>query len=165
MKRRGLSLLEMMAATTIMAAVMGAVVVVVQSSYACWNAHESDLNIEENAYAVLYHFVREMRQATAVTAITAASNTAGSLSITNSSGTTETWAISGSTVTFNNGSGAQNLATSINQLSFTGYQPDGVTATTTVANIQMVKCTVQVTLTHGAGLTRTVSTTAWIRAW
>src|SRR2546425_2484345 len=101
MKRRGLSLLEMMAATTIMAAVMGAVVVVVQSSYACWNAHESDLDIEENAYAVLSHFVREMRQAATVTAISVASNNAGSLSITNASGTAETWAISGTTVTFN----------------------------------------------------------------
>jgi len=165
MKRRGLSLLEMMASTTIMAAVMGAVVVVVQSSYACWNAHESDLDIEENAYAVLSHFVREMRQATAVTAISAANNNAGSLSITNAAGTTETWAITGTTVTFNNGTGAQNLAKSINQLTFVGYQPDGTTATTTVANIQMVKCTVQVTLSHGAGLTRTVSTTAWVRSW
>jgi prepilin-type N-terminal cleavage/methylation domain-containing protein len=165
MKRRGLSLLEMMAATTIMAAIMAAVVVVVQSSYACWNAHESDLDIEENAYAVLNHFVREMRQATAVTAISAASNTAGTLSITNALGGTYTWAITGTTVTFNNGSGAQNLATSINQLSFTGYQADGVTTTTTVSKIQMVKCTVQVTLSHGAGLARTVSVIAWIRAW
>jgi len=165
MKRRGLSLLEMMASTTIMAAVMGAVVVVVQSSYSCWTAHESDLDIEENAYAVLNHFVREMRQATAVTVISAANNNAGTLSITNASGTTESWALSGTTVTFNNGSGAQNLATSINQLNFVGYQPDGVTATTTVANIQLIKCTVQVTLSHGAGVTRTVSTTAWLRSW
>lgn len=165
MKRRGLSLLEMMASTTIMAAVMGAVVVVVQSSYSCWNAHESDLDIEENAYAVLNHFVREMRQATAITDISAANNNAGTLSIKNASGTTESWALSGTTVTFDNGSGAQNLATSINQLNFVGYQPDGVTATTTVANIQMIKCTVQVTLSHGAGVTRTVSTTAWVRSW
>jgi Tfp pilus assembly protein PilW len=165
MKRNGLSLLEMMCATTLMAAVMGAVVVVVQSSYASWSAHESDLDVEENAYGVLNHFVREMRQATGVTAISAASNNAGSLSVTNASGATETWAITGTTATFNNGTGAQNLATSINQLNFVGYQPDGVTATTTVANIQMVKCTVQVTLAHGAGVTRTVSTTAWIRSW
>jgi prepilin-type N-terminal cleavage/methylation domain-containing protein len=165
MQRRGLSLLELMAATTIMATVMGAVVVVIQSSYSAWNAHEADLDVEENAYAVLNHFVREMRQAAAVTAITAASNNAGSLSITNATGTTETWAISGTTVSFNNGSGAQNLATSINQLNFVGYQADGTTATTTVANIQMVKCTVQVTLSHGAGVTRTVSVDAWMRAW
>jgi prepilin-type N-terminal cleavage/methylation domain-containing protein len=165
MKRRGLSLLEMMAATTIMSAVMGAVVVVVQSSYACWSAHESDLDIEENAYAVLNHFVREMRQATAVTAISAASSNAGSLSVTNSSGATVTWGITGTIATFNPGTGAQNLATSINQLNFVGYQADGTTATTTVANIQVVKCTVQVTLSHGAGLTRTVSTIAWIRSW
>ena len=36
-----------------MATVMGAVVVVIQSSYSAWNAHEADLDVEENAYAVL----------------------------------------------------------------------------------------------------------------
>ena len=57
------------------------------------------------------------------------------------------------------------LAKSINQLIFEGFEADGVTPTTVVDDIQIVKCTVQVTLTKGGGTTRTVSAKAWIRSW
>src|SRR5262245_14269514 len=78
-RRRGLSLLEMMAATAIMATITASVVVVMRSGYAVWNAQEADIDILENGYGVLRHFVTQARQATAVTAITASSNTQGSL--------------------------------------------------------------------------------------
>jgi prepilin-type N-terminal cleavage/methylation domain-containing protein len=166
-RRHAFSLVEMMAATTIMAVVMSSVVVVVRSGYAVWNAYESDVDCAENAYGVLRHFIRQMRQAQAVTAITAASNTAGSLSYTTATGTTETLSRNGSTsdVNFNNGTTTNLLAKSINEMTFTGYKADGVTATTNVADIQVVKCTVKVTLAQGAGVTRTVSAMAWIRSW
>jgi len=165
--RGGFSLVEMMAATAIMAMVMGSVVVVVRSGYAVWNAFEQDIDVAENAYAVLQHFVRQMRQAQDVTAITVASNTAGSLSFMNASGVVQTWSRNGGTsdVTFNNGTTTHLLARSIGALTFVGYKADGVTPTTVVNEIQMVKCTAQVTLTQGGGTTRTVSATAWMRAW
>lgn len=165
-RRSGFSLLEMMAATTIMAVIMASVVVVIRSGYAVWNAHEQDLEIAENGYDVLRHFVRQMRQAQTVTAITAASNTAGSLSFTNANGVTHTWSLDGSSqVNFNNGTSTQLLAKSINQLIFVGYKADGVTTTTTVSDIHLVKCIVQFTLTKGGGTTRNVSALAWIRSW
>lgn len=156
----------MMAASTIMAVIMGSVVVAMRSGYAVWNAHEQDLDIAENGYDVLRHIVRQLRQAQGVTAITAASNMAGSLSYANAAGTIQTWSLDGSSqVNFNNGTSTQLLAKSINQMSFIGYKADGVTTTTTVDEIQMVKCTVQFTLTKGGGTTRNVSAIAWIRSW
>jgi prepilin-type N-terminal cleavage/methylation domain-containing protein len=164
--RRGLSLLEMMAATAIMAALTASVVVVMRSGYAAWNAQEADLDILDNGYGVLRHFVTQMRQATAVTAITASGNTQGSLSFTTSSGVTRTWARNASSeVYFNNGTSNQLLAKSINSLTFTGYKADGITATTTLTDIQVVQCQVQITLPRGAGVTRTLTTRAWIRSW
>jgi len=164
--RRGLSLLEMMAATAIMATITASVVVVMRSGYAVWNAQEGDIDILENGHGVLRHVVTQLRQATAVTAITASSNTQGSLSFTTSSGVTRTWARNASSdVYFNNGTSNQLLAKSINSLTFTGYEADGVTATTTVADIQVVQCQVQITLPRGAGVTRTMTTRAWIRSW
>src|SRR6185369_11116815 len=80
--RRGLSLLEMMAATAIMATVTAAVVVVMNTGYTVWNAQEADIDVLENGYGVMRHFVRQMRQATAITAITASGNTTGSLTFT-----------------------------------------------------------------------------------
>lgn len=159
-----MSLLEMMVATAMMATLMATVVVTLRSGYAVWNAHEADLDILENGYGVLRHFVQQMRQADSVTAISAASDTSGDLSFLTSAGVTRSWSHNGGPeeVYFNNGTSNHLLARNIDALSFTGYKADGVTATTTVTDIQVVKCTVQITL---AGATRTVSCRAWIRTW
>jgi prepilin-type N-terminal cleavage/methylation domain-containing protein len=165
--RSGLSLLEMMVATAIMATLMSSVVVVLRSGYAIWNAQEQDIAIAESANAVLRHFVRELRQAAGVTAISAPGSTTGSLSFLTAGGATRTWSYNGgqSQVLFNNGSATQVLAPSINELNFIGYDADGITQTTTVDDIQVVKCTVKVTMTQGGGQTRTVSCRAWLRSW
>jgi type II secretory pathway pseudopilin PulG len=165
--RGGMSLLELIATTAMMAILMTACVVLVGSGYAVWNAFEQDVSATENGYAVLRHLVRELRQADSVTAISAASNTAGNLSLLRADGSTEAWSLNSGlkTVYVDTGSGNQILATGINQLIFVGYEADGVTATTTVDDIQSVKCTVQVTLTQGGGSTRTVSCIGWIRSW
>jgi prepilin-type N-terminal cleavage/methylation domain-containing protein len=165
-RRRGFSLLEMMTATAIMAVVMSSVVVVIRSGYAVWNAYEDDIAVMENAYGVLRHFVRQMRQAQDVTVISSAVDTTGNLSFSSAGGAVQSWSLDGlSQVNFNNGTTSNLLAKGINQLVFVGYEADGATTTTTVEDIQLVKCTVQVTLTRGGGTTRTVSTMAWIRSW
>ena len=165
--RGGFSLLEMMVATAIMATLMTTMVVVIRSGYAVWNAQEQDIAISDSGNAVLRHFVRELRQATAVTAISAPSSTTGSLSILTASGGTKSWSFNSGQlqVMFNNGTSTQVLAPSINELTFVGYEADGVTATTVVDEIQVVKCMVKVTLTQGGGQTRTVACRAWVRSW
>ena len=166
MRRTGLSLVEMMAATTIMATLMVSVVVLVRSGYGVWNAYEEDVNINENAYGVLRHVVRQLRQADSITVISPSSDTTGNLSFLTASVVTKSWSLDGAQqVWFNDGTSNYLLANSIDQLIFVGYEADGVTATTVVSDIHLVKCTVQVTLPHGAGVTQTVSCKAWIRSW
>ena len=163
----GLSLLEMMVATTIMATLMASVVVVMRSGFAVWNAEQADIDALENADAVVRHFVQQMRQADSVTAISAPSDTTGDLSFLTATGATRSWSHNGAPkeINFNNGVSSGLLANNIDTLTFTGYEADGVTQTTVVDDIQVVKCTVQVTLPQGAGVTRTVSCQAWIRSW
>src|SRR3954453_16017630 len=164
--RSGLSLLEMMAATAIMSTVTAAVVVVMNSGFSAWKAQEGDIDVLENGYGVLRHVARQLRQSTSVTAITAAGNTTGSLSFIMASGAACTWARNASSdVYFNNGTSNQLLAKNIDSMTFTGYKADGITATTTVTDIQVVQCQVQITLPRGAGITRTLTTRAWIRSW
>jgi prepilin-type N-terminal cleavage/methylation domain-containing protein len=167
MRRSGFSLLEMMVATTIMATLMASVVVVLRSGYAVWNAQEADIDRLENAYGVLRHFAQQMRQADSVTAISDPSDTTGDISFFSAGGETRSWSHDGAQkeISFNNGISSGLLARSIDALAFTGYEADGVTETTVVEDIQVVRCAVQVTLPHGAGVTRTVSCRAWIRAW
>jgi len=166
-QRRGVSLLEMMTATAIMATLMVTVVVVVRSGYSAWNLQEQDLDVAENGYAVLRHFVRQVRQAEAVTAISAAGDTSGYLTLLDAGGGTQTWTHSSalSEVRFDDGGGSELLARHVDQLSFVGYEADGATATDVVDDIQVVRCTLQVTLPHGGGVTRTVSCRAWLRSW
>lgn len=153
-----------MVATAMMATLMAAVVVTLRSGHTLWNAQEADLDMLENGYGVLRHFVQQMRQADSVMAISAANDTSGDLSFLTSTGVTRAWSHNGGPeeVYFNNGTSNHLLARNIDALSFTGYEADGVTTTTTVADIQAVQCTVQITL---AGATRTVSCRAWIRTW
>src|SRR5689334_17205343 len=165
-RRRGLSLLEMMAATAIMATVTAAVVVVMNTGYSVWTAQEADIDVLENGYGVLRHFGRQLRKATNVTEVTAAGNTTGSLSVTLASGATCWTSREGPSDGYvNNVMSSQLLAKSINSRTFTGYKADCVTATTTVTDIQMVQCQVQITLPRGAGVTRTLTTRAWLRSW
>jgi hypothetical protein len=139
----------------------------VRSGYAVWNAQQADIDALENAYAVLRHFVQQMRQADSVTSISLPSDTTGDLSFLTATGVIRTWSHNGGPeeVYFNNGVTNGLLAKGIDTFTFTGYEADGVTQTTVLNDIQVVQCTVQVTLPQGAGMTRTVSCKAWIRTW
>jgi prepilin-type N-terminal cleavage/methylation domain-containing protein len=167
LRRRGMSLLEMMVATAMLATLMASVVVVMRSGYAVWNAQEADIDVLENGYGVLRHFVQQIRQADSVTAISAASDTTGDVSILTATGVTRTWAHNGAQeqVYFDNGTNNHLLANNIDTLTFTGYEADGVTPTTVVDDIQVVRCAVQVTLPHGGGVSRTITCRAWVRSW
>jgi len=159
-----MSLIELVAATAILATVMTSVVVLVRSGYGVWNAYEQDIEINENSYGLLRHVVRQLRQADAITAISAPSDTAGYLSFVTPSGTTRSWTYSGGQVLFDNGIGNQLAAQSIDELVFVGYDAAG-NPTTTPEDIQRVRCTTEVTLSQGGGVPKTVSVTAWIRSW
>lgn len=163
----GFSLLEMMIATAMMATLMTSVVVVMRSGFAVWNAQTADIDTLENGYGVLRHFVQQMRQADVITLISAANDTSGDLTFTTATGVVRTWSHNGAPeqIHFNNGVHNHLLAKNIDTLTFTGYEADGVTQTTVVNDIQVVKCAVQVTLPHGSGTTRTLSCRAWIRSW
>jgi prepilin-type N-terminal cleavage/methylation domain-containing protein len=165
--RHGLSLLEMMVATAMMATLMASVVVVMRTGFSTWSAQEADIDALENGYGVLRHFVQQLRQADAVTVISAASDTTGDLTFTTATGVVRSWSHNGGPeqVYFNNGTSNQLLANNIDTLTFTAYEADGVTPTTVVNDIQVVKCAVQITLPQGAGVSRTLSCRAWIRSW
>lgn len=168
-KRTGMTLLEVMAATTIMATLMASVVVLVRSSYAVWQAHEADMEAAETAYATLRHVVRNGRQATQVAAISSAASTSGNLALLMDTGETLLWEHSSpeQEVRFGSlpGTADQILAGGVSQLSFLGYEADGSTVTSVLDDIRAIKVTVQVTMPAGGGTTRSVSSWVWLRTW
>lgn len=166
-QRRGFSLLEMVFATSMLATLMVAVVVLVRGGYAAWDSYERDLEVTGNGHGTLRHMLRNLRQADAVTSISESTDNSGALSVLMADGSTYSWSHDDSVdlVYFNNGGGDSLLAAKIDQLTFIGYEADGTTTTTTPENIQLVECRLQITLPHGAGTPLTLATRCWLRSW
>jgi hypothetical protein len=150
-----------------MSSVMTAAGVVLRGSYAAWRAHQDDLERIESAHATVRHIVRKLRQAQRVTAISASSATAGSISLLMPTGETLAWARSGGNnqVDYGVTTASNLLAENITELSFTGYKGDAVTTTTTPSEIQAVKCTAKISLPRTTGGARTISCWGWLRSW
>lgn len=161
-----MTLLEVLLTTALLATIVTAVSIVLRSSYAAWQAQEGDSIRLQSLHASLRHLVREIRQASEVTAITAASNSAGSISLLMHDGATHVWARDAGTneIRFGVGSADHLLGEEITALRFTGYAADGVTATTDVDAIHAIRCTATTVLPRDTGGERTVSCWAWIRA-
>jgi len=163
--RTGFSLLELTVVAAMMAVLVTSVSVLLRTSQNAWEAHDSDQARLESAHAVLRHLVRHVRQGEAVTAISAPADTSGTISVLMPDAQTFVWDHSGSNVNFGAGTADSLLAEGIDELSFTGYKADGVTATTVPDEIQSVLCTAKVTLPRQTGASRTVQCWAWLRAW
>ncbi len=165
--RAGMTMLEVLLATAILTTVVTAVSVLLRTSYAAWQAHEQDAEHIQALHATLRHLVREIRQAKAVTAISAPGELSGSLSMEVADGSTRVWAHDAATeeVRFGTGSADSLLADSITELSFAGYAADGVTATSSPDEVQLIRCTATTELPRSVGGRRSVSCWAWIRSW
>lgn len=167
-RRRGFTLVEMIASTAIMATIATSGFVVVRTANNAWVRHRDDANKRREAFAVLEHIARRVRQATRVTAITTAVDTAGALTVLMPSGTNSMWSRNSGTnqVLYGTTSPTNLLATGITEATFVGFKADGTTTTTETDLIHAIRCTVKYTLSRPAGaVTETVSRTAWLRSW
>ncbi len=167
-KRRGFTLLELIVSTAMLAALTTSCMVIVQTSYTAWQRHEDDHSQRQSGLAVLQHIARQVRQAKAVMAISAANDYSGSLSLLAADGTVLVWDHIGPTneVYFGIGTATEVLATGIEKLKFVGLKVDGATETIEPGLIHTVECTAEVNVTHPAGTEAVVtSIRAWLRAW
>ena len=162
-----MTLLELVIASSMMAVLLTAATVVLRTSRQAWEAHEGDYTRLEGLHATLRHMVRQVRQADAVTAISAAGDNSGALTLAMPDGSTVAWDHDGATSTVRCGvtTADQLLSTNITGLNIVGYKPDGVTATTVPSEIQNLKVSVTVQLPRETNATRTYSSWAWIRSW
>ena len=162
-----MTLLELVIASSMMAVLLTAATLVLRTSRQAWEAHEGDYTRLEGLHATLRHMVRQVRQADAVTVISAAGDNSGALTLAMPDGSTVAWDHDGATTTVKCGvtTADQLLSTNITGLNIVGYKPDGVTATTVPSEIQNLKVSVTVQLPRETNATRTYSSWAWIRSW
>lgn len=163
--RRGLSLLELVIASAMLAMVMTTVAIVMRTSRQAWEAHESDYTRLESLHATVRHIVRQVRQAKAVNQISASNDNSGSLTVQLQDGSVIAWDHSGGVVNCGINVADQLLATNISTLRFVGYKADGATPTTVPADIQNVFIEATTTLPRDVNATKTINSWVWLRSW
>jgi len=161
-------MLELTVATAMLAMLTASSMVLVRTSYTAWNRHEDDHSQRQAAIAVLRHIGRRIRQAKAIMAISAASDTSGSLSLLTTDGNVLVWEHDATTkeVRYGITTATNVLAKGIEELTFVGVKVDGVQQTTEVGLIHLVQCSTKFNLVRPTSNELvSMSSRAWLRAW
>jgi prepilin-type N-terminal cleavage/methylation domain-containing protein len=167
-RQSGFTLVEVMAATAIMAVLTTASFTLIRTANDAWRRHRDDSMQRGQAVAALQHLVRRVRQATQVTAISTAADNSGFLTLQMADGTSAMWDHNSGTSQVLYGTATPNnlVAEGIAQMNFVALTANGLAMTTDPTKIHAVRCTAWYTLSRPSGpLTETVSCLAWLRAW
>ncbi len=167
-RRRAFTLVEAIAATAIMAMLTTASFTLVRTANTAWLLHRDDTSRRREAVVAMQHMVRRLRQAYRVTAVSAASDVSGGLTLVMPGNTLAVWDHNAGTneILYGTTTPTDLLAAGISELAFTGLKADGATSTTETDLIHAVKCTIKYTVPRPSGpVTETLSSTAWLRAW
>jgi prepilin-type N-terminal cleavage/methylation domain-containing protein len=167
-RHTGFTLVELIAATAIMAMLTTASFTLIRTANDAWKRHRDDSQQRREAILALQHICRRIRQATSVTAVSASSSNSGNLTLQMADGTSAMWAHNSSTNQILYGTTSANnvLAQGITQLNFVALTANGVNNTTDVTKMHAFLCTVRYSLTRPGGTaTETISCQAWLRSW
>ncbi|MDV6030810.1 MAG: hypothetical protein F9B45_12075 [Phycisphaera sp. RhM] len=169
-RRRGVSMLELVIAGSMLAGVMTGLSLVMRTARQSWETIDSEYAVLQQMHATSRHFVRAAREAVGVESISADGN-AITLKMPDDRTATWQWYPNRSgqvgVVTFRDFSNPSEsmLAQQIDDLSFTGFDADGVTATNDPDAIHVIQVSVTVTLPRSAVAQRTTHSKVWIRSW
>jgi hypothetical protein len=161
----GMTLVEALVATSIMAVVMTVVVPIVVGVRTSWESAQSGAESVQNERILADHLYRHLVAATAVTDISASTEPSGHIEFKSSDGNTYRYEIGGSQyVQFGRVGGLADLAGPVSQLQFSGFSADDFTTPATdVASIRLVRAQATFPKSKATGRDRTISTEAYLR--
>jgi len=162
--RSGFSLLELLATLSLMGILATSVAMSLRTSRVVWEGYNSEAGGQQTSHAIVRQIVRRVRQATEVGSISSPSSSNGLLSITDHSGTVETWTLVGNEVRYGSPLATDLLGDGISELHFTGYEDDARTQTIVVADIRMIEIEVVTMLPRRNPPKQTLRCRAWLRA-
>ncbi len=163
----GLTLLELVIATSMMAVVATSLTLVLRTAREAWDVGDSDYAVVHHAECLARHFVRNCREAKSVESIST-----GQVTLEMQGGEKIQWELVGShsgmtgvvLTTYANSGDVVPLARQIQGLSFAGFKADATTPSTAVDDIQLIQVQVDVVLPTN-GVRRTITADAWLRSW
>lgn len=169
LRRRGITLLELVITSSMLAVIGTSLSLVLRTSRSAWETNDSATAAQQQSHAVALHFVRNAREAYKVIAITGTSVT-----LETRAGEQLTWShqVAGPDgrsnvvmVRFSSMGTQYPLAYNIRNLTFAGYKADGVTPAATASDVRLIQVDATVEQTGSAQLLQTASSRVWIRAW
>ena len=165
--RRGMSMLELVIASSMLALVLASVGVVMRTGRQAWEAHSADYTRVEAGHATVRHIVRQVRQAVSVASITPNTDNSGRLSLLMQDGSTIVWDHDSATNVVNYGvtNPSSLLAPDVIGLRFTGYLANGTTVTSNPDEVQAIRIDATIQMPVEVGGTRVITSWAWIRSW
>ncbi len=169
-KRNGLTLLELVIASSMLAVLMTSLSVVLRTARVAWDTSDGDYSAMHHASTIARHLVREAREAREVTYLSPAGS---EIELLLSNGRKIRWshaASSGSMtdvvlVTNTTLGTSEPIAHGIRNLSFVGYEADAQTVATKIQDIQLIEVQVTVDTPSAASAQQTVRSMVWIRSW
>jgi|GEM_PF-2863278 len=162
MKTRAMTLLETMMAMSLMTMISVIGAQTVRTTWQAWDIQAGRSDTLQHLSGTLTHITRHLRSARTVVEVSGSTDDSGYLAITLPDDSVVKWS-------HDDGSGrvyygidppTSLLALDIDTLKFECFEIDGVTPTTTTADIRMIRITSSVTVT---GQSVTLSATVWIR--
>lgn len=167
--RSGITLLELVISSTMLAVVASSLGLVLRTSRTAWEMNDTEYSAHHHGQTVVLHFLRQAREAKKVLSIGASS-----ITLEDGNGGTLTWAhqATGPTgrngtvvVTFGASGSPQPLAYDIRNLTFTGLEADGQTPSIDPSRIRALVVSATVEIPGNSTPLQTYSSRVWIRAW
>jgi hypothetical protein len=164
------TLLELLIASSMLAVILTSLSLVLRTARTAWEANDNDYGALHHGHTVARHFVRQAREARMVSSLPSSGD---AITLEMHDGSQHTWSHVSSSgeladvvfLTLSTTGRQIPLAYNIRDLSFTGYEADGVSLATEVDDVRLVEIRVTVVLPRGAQPQQTVSSRVWIRAW
>lgn len=167
--RRGVTLLELVISSSLLAVVATSLGLVLRTSRLAWEMNDTEYTAHHHAQTLVLHILRQAREAKRVTQISS-----GSLSIEDRNSNLVTWTHQSIGSSGRNGtvavsfgsSGEQHpVAYEIHNLTFIGLEADGTTPTTLPERVRALNISATVNIPGSSLPQQTYSSVVWVRAW
>jgi hypothetical protein len=155
-------------ASTLLATMAAASVVLVRTTHQAWLRHRDDQTTRQAATAALQHLARKVRQASQVVSVTGSGDNSGELKVLLADGSQAVWSHDSpsSQILYGIDTASDLLAPGIASATFVGMRANGWQEATDPALVHAVQCTLTFSLDRPGGPTvETISSKAWLRSW
>lgn len=167
--RLGITLLELVISSSMLAVLATSLGLVLRTSRTAWESGDSHYVAQQHAQSVVLHFVRQARETRGVASIGSSR-----IQLELRDGSTMEWSLQSvgptgqpGTIMVKYSSPAQEipLAYGVSNLSFSGFEADGVTPSSQASKIQLVEVRATINVAGSSVAQQTFSSRVWIRAW